>query len=224
MKKTIALALLGSAMLAAAPASAATLIYNLSISGGNVDSPTFKLTNSSTFAGAATGPDALSAFISSFKLTFQGSSYVDRLFDFTNPAPQSTPALNANVIYPDGNQDNTGTKGFLVNYTGFNPTDASQFKVDFDRAGGGGADFRDILNGAIIEVGFANGTTQTKTLSGFRDGERNYAFTGGTVGGGAAVPAAVPEPATWAMMLLGFGAVGAGMRSARRRKVAFAFA
>lgn len=34
--------------------------------------------------------------------------------------------------------------------------------------------------------------------------------TGGTGGG------AVPEPSTWAMMLLGFGAVGAGMRRRRR--------
>ena len=31
------------------------------------------------------------------------------------------------------------------------------------------------------------------------------------------VSGAVPEPATWAMMLLGFGFVGAAMRSARRR-------
>jgi hypothetical protein len=30
-------------------------------------------------------------------------------------------------------------------------------------------------------------------------------------------PGAVPEPATWAMMLLGFGAVGSAMRRSRRR-------
>jgi hypothetical protein len=30
--------------------------------------------------------------------------------------------------------------------------------------------------------------------------------------------AAVPEPATWAMMLIGFGAVGGAMRSAKRRQ------
>lgn len=32
------------------------------------------------------------------------------------------------------------------------------------------------------------------------------------------IQAAVPEPGTWAMMLLGFGMVGGAMRSARRRK------
>lgn len=36
------------------------------------------------------------------------------------------------------------------------------------------------------------------------------------------VTSAVPEPATWAMMIFGFGAVGASMR--RRRKVAVSFA
>ena len=40
---------------------------------------------------------------------------------------------------------------------------------------------------------------------------------GGTVRGSIVFPAAVPEPATWAMMLMGFGAVGFGMR---RRTVA----
>ena len=35
---------------------------------------------------------------------------------------------------------------------------------------------------------------------------------------GPAQAAAVPEPSTWAMMLLGFGAVGLGMRRSNRRK------
>lgn len=43
----------------------------------------------------------------------------------------------------------------------------------------------------------------------------------GTVLGNITFPAAVPEPATWGMMIVGFGAVGASMR---RRKVAVRFA
>jgi len=39
-------------------------------------------------------------------------------------------------------------------------------------------------------------------------------------GGITVVNAAVPEPATWAMMLLGFGAVGMAMRRGRRLKIA----
>lgn len=33
------------------------------------------------------------------------------------------------------------------------------------------------------------------------------------------VAGGVPEPATWAMMLLGLGAIGAAMRATRRRAV-----
>jgi hypothetical protein len=39
------------------------------------------------------------------------------------------------------------------------------------------------------------------------------------------VSAAVPEPGTWAMMLIGFGVVGGAMRTAkRRRKVTVSYA
>ncbi|HET6941946.1 MAG TPA: PEPxxWA-CTERM sorting domain-containing protein [Sphingomicrobium sp.] len=35
-----------------------------------------------------------------------------------------------------------------------------------------------------------------------------------------AVPPGVPEPSTWAMMLLGFGAIGFSMRHRRRAEFA----
>jgi hypothetical protein len=38
----------------------------------------------------------------------------------------------------------------------------------------------------------------------------------GTIGGG--IPGSVPEPATWAMMILGFAMVGAGLRLRRREE------
>lgn len=37
-------------------------------------------------------------------------------------------------------------------------------------------------------------------------------------------PGAVPEPGTWAMMILGFGAVGGAMRSRRRNRVSVSYA
>jgi hypothetical protein len=37
---------------------------------------------------------------------------------------------------------------------------------------------------------------------------------------GTVLTTAIPEPATWGVMLVGFGAIGASMRNARRRKVA----
>jgi hypothetical protein len=50
--------------------------------------------------------------------------------------------------------------------------------------------------------------TQTLTINGTSGAAGSY---GGTIAFGA-----VPEPATWAMMILGFGMVGAGLRMARR--------
>lgn len=43
-------------------------------------------------------------------------------------------------------------------------------------------------------------------------------ITGDQTGGG---PGAVPEPATWAMMLVGFGAIGGALRSRRRVSVSY---
>ena len=45
-----------------------------------------------------------------------------------------------------------------------------------------------------------------------------------TVGTPCAVMELVPEPGTWAMMLLGFGAIGFSMRSRRRRGTALQIA
>jgi hypothetical protein len=56
-------------------------------------------------------------------------------------------------------------------------------------------------------------------------GTFNLAITGvnrgnGSLGGTVTIRdvGAVPEPATWAMMLLGFGAIGVGFRRSRRRQ------
>lgn len=45
-----------------------------------------------------------------------------------------------------------------------------------------------------------------------------YAYAAGLGLDDIEVPGAVPEPSTWAMMLLGFGFIGAGMRRAKRRQ------
>ena len=77
------------------------------------------------------------------------------------------------------------------------------------------------LNGDLLqEINFSNfpgtfsfSTTNIKSVS-FSStsqfGVDNFNFDG--------VQSAVPEPATWAMMLLGFGLIGGAMRSAKRRQ------
>ena len=56
----------------------------------------------------------------------------------------------------------------------------------------------------------------TALAAGFTSGGASYQFSAVTPG--------VPEPATWAMMLLGFGAIGAGMRHRRKPSVSVRFA
>ena len=82
----------------------------------------------------------------------------------------------------------------------------------------------DLTSAATYTSGFlnANGGTaasaQTAFLTGLRANKAYFnvhssAFPGGEVRGQIA---AVPEPATWALMILGFGMVGAAGRSRRR--------
>ena len=64
---------------------------------------------------------------------------------------------------------------------------------------------------SINDVPITNGVLNTITVAGLSRGD-------GSFGGNATFPpvGAVPVPGSWAMMLLGFGAVGAAMRRRRR--------
>jgi hypothetical protein len=222
VKKLVIAALVAGSSLAVPAAAAPILNYQLQVTGNNsgssADTPTFLLTNTSTFTGSPTGADAMAAYLTSLSLTFNGTSYVDRLTNFTTPTPptQTAPPIVYDVVNPDGSSNNVGTQGFLINFDGFNAGDAFRFAADFDVAGGGNANYRSILEGATIGVTFANGATSNLTLSGFNANTNSYTFAGENV-------SAVPEPATWGMMLLGFGALGGTMRY-RRKKGAAAFA
>lgn len=74
-------------------------------------------------------------------------------------------------------------------------------------------------------ISFAGGDVTSITLS-------SKSFVGNAfheVGGDSftlngTVSQAVPEPSTWAMMLVGFGAIGLGMRRKQRHRVDYSFA
>ena len=78
--------------------------------------------------------------------------------------------------------------------------------VNFNLILSGTQEFRNLLNQTIVAGG--NNTIAVTGTSG-----GGAAFSGGL---SFAAQAAVPEPGTWAMMLLGFGAIGFAMR--RRRQ------
>ena len=105
------------------------------------------------------------------------------------------------------------------------------FGVDYDLSRGG------VTSGLNVSVGFVDGTTQTLNaitmakaagFYGFTSdlGVRSVTFSSGPGEsfdldnlrfGSALAIAGVPEPASWALMILGFG--GAGMAIRRRRAI-----
>lgn len=99
---------------------------------------------------------------------------------------------------------------------------------------GSGYYFGQLLSGLDNTVGQGNEILFNYGLRGFRGSSTDFQTNAGTVRitsgtdivttitPGAAT-AAVPEPATWSLMLLGVGMVGAGLRS-RRRNTSVTFA
>lgn len=196
MKKAFLAALALSASLGAATsAQAATYVVNGNFGGTLFGQPFSTSNTQATFTG--TGPD-------------KGVRFgVDGSASYTLT---SLTALSGGVTYTftDSNlkffTNATGTvAGFRIN-----PTD---ILFSFDTG-----------TGNLVQ-----GTTGTANSAGF-------ALTNGTNNGfvsinavsGASIPvpaaAAVPEPATWAMMLAGFGMVGLGLRSRKRQSVRVTYA
>lgn len=76
-------------------------------------------------------------------------------------------------------------------------------------------------------VGAIDSSSTFSTITFYGNGFGEYLVAGGTIRYGAvdigSVPD-VPEPATWAMLLVGFGAIGGVVRARKRQKVSVSFA
>jgi hypothetical protein len=219
MRKTLAAALAGAMLLAAAPAAAASFYVELGTvpnpnGGGTNDIPKFKFVNDTT-TGTNLLPtitsltltlDATTAFTFGSVSNFgAGSAGIGLGGDFSPAA--SNPAVTAT------------SKVVTLNYgaTAFDPGAYSVFSIDM---GPGTVNYRNALfagtNTAVAQ--FSDGTSAQVTFSGdVNSTDRFYTFNS------TPITTAVPEPATWAMMLLGFGMVGATARY-RRRNSAVRFA
>ena len=97
--------------------------------------------------------------------------------------------------------------------------DTSSMGIDFTSAvltgTGGTFELMNSYDNGVVELWqFTNlmigAGEYTLTINGVNRGT-------GSLAGTVTIAQAVPEPATWAMMLLGFGAVGFGMRRQRRQ-------
>ena len=191
--------------------------------GGNASAATVTYTNQATF-NAATSGDTLYGF------TFAGEanlspSYTNGPVTFTSNKLFSFNDAYGKPYISDENATGSSSNSFTIAST----TSALGL---FLGSYYGGATYSYIVNGVAgsITVPVAKSTTFLGFTS--TSGPVSVAFSvaGGSGFGGAnieldvpqfiagdAIMGAVPEPATWAMMLLGFGGIGVAMR--RRPKV-----
>lgn len=87
-------------------------------------------------------------------------------------------------------------------------------------AGGESATFLDTINTWTQETFTFHGTgSDTLTIAAQTDPGNWFVDDVSVNGPAVASPGAVPEPASWAMMIVGFGMIGAGVRYQRRRTV-----
>lgn len=101
-----------------------------------------------------------------------------------------------------------GTKDFFDLQNGILEFDAALYGTQiFSLHFGGAGDYDgDVTVLYLFDFGTAGATSVDLNQDGFSNG---IIIT---------PPGGVPEPATWAMMLMGFGAAGVSMRRSRRRK------
>jgi opacity protein-like surface antigen len=141
--------------------------------------------------------------------------------------------------------NSTGTVGFIGSASGKNGTtfsDTFNFTTNFDSSASSSLVTIE-LNG-VDDIDFSSITLDghSYTQTGFDPNAESWTLSNASLGAGshsivvsgvlATGPsatytgtlniAAVPEPGVWGLMLLGFGGVGAMLRSNRRRGLAFA--
>lgn len=222
----------------AAPAQAAVLIPN---GDGSLTYSTIGDTSTLTFNGIGGDPKAVVPGLSAtLALTLSSISATTFLFDYT--LTNTSSAANARVsgigfdVDPDvlnvastGVFDSGSLGGFTASFisetcfSGGNANNCPQGAGNSGVfAGTPGSGTLSLIYGAA---------PQTVTLSNFLDRYQGFDVDGvtsavgqGTPGRGGGTPPPVPEPATWAMMLLGFGAIGAAMRRRQKASVRVNFA
>ncbi len=207
--------ILASAMLVAtiaAPANAAGLLTFI-IDGDTFSQP-FRITNNSTAGEKVVG----------FGFNLNPVPYV---FDTVSGGVPNTSAgvpfgavggsgvltgLVGSPVVPDG------AKFFQIAFNDFDVGETFQFDIDVDPSGVGSATvFGNQLIGASIFADFSNGLRGSGFLEAVPGNSDAAQFVIRTV---TVTPPAVPEPATWAMMLFGFGVIGRALRARGRRAVA----
>jgi len=205
----IAIVAASAALVAMAPAQAATVTETYDFTLGNFVDP---------FAGA-TAP--VSTVTASFTLTF------DPTVSYSN----ETSGITVNAL----NLTLDSAVGFST-YPGATPTDP--YFISIGGIENGAGDVFGGTNDFVLQLEFANeASLGSPTLplcsdpgyfcgpapaDSYASGYTSSGYPNSFFAATSASVAAVPEPATWAMMLVGFGGLGAAMRSRRKQSAAAA--
>jgi hypothetical protein len=169
----------------------------------------------------------------SFHLTNSSTSATqDASLDYTQTADAlSTPALTAASF--NALQGLNAGSGFTFDFNGFvqNPAASESFLFLNVTDGAGDTVFSanpDVSATSVFMPGGVLAAGQTydfdliydSRIVGSDGNVGTEVFFDSHTGGAFSTAAAVPEPAAWALMLLGFGGLGAALRRSRRRAVA----
>jgi hypothetical protein len=154
-----------------------------------------------------TGATVPVSFIIDGYASLDGQNFYEDDFSF---------ALNSTVVF--AGTFNLGGGGADVVY--YNPYGAVATNLGNTFFGGGteSVSFSGLaLNAGSNTFTFSYASLPAPTYAGFQGlGDEGWGVEQVSVGSG------VPEPAAWAMMLIGFGAMGAAMRSRRKAAIATA--
>jgi hypothetical protein len=182
------------------------------IDGNTLNTP-FAITNTST------GGEFVVGFGIDLAGTNLGFDTIDGGFGIPNShqfaAFGGTGATTGLVSSPDVAD---GATSFGITFSDFDPGETFQFLLDVDPFGAdNGTVLGNEMIGASAYVDFSNGLRAIGILAAVAGNDDASAFTVTSV-----VPTpAVPEPASWAMMIAGFGLIGGAMRR-RVARVSFA--
>ena len=221
---TPALAASSAAVLAFSSPAQAALVVNpngtLTVTGATAGG-----TANINFGGQVNGAP-YAGLTSTLSLTFEGIIGGQYQFQYSVLNTSSAPVTNSRVSGFAFNTDPNVTTGSITGgydnivVSGSYPEGAGAVDVCFSNSGGScsgpnGALFGGAAATGTLRLGFAVLPAQI-TISDFLVRYQSINGPGQNGGSGIGRPTPpVPEPGTWAMMLIGFGAVGFAMRRSR---------